>query len=168
MTSPGDASLLVYREESQDLFKLDYKNEWCLCHCISKDLAMGKGIAVMFKQLFGGVDELRSQNLGVGDVGVLKSFSCEIYYLITKPRYFNKPTYQDLEKTLASMRAMMIYHNQTKLAMPMIGCGLDMLEWSRVCDLIQKVFAGSGIEILVCRMYSFYLFCAHLHLSAHE
>jgi hypothetical protein len=34
----------------------------CLAHCISADVKMGKGIAVMFKTLFAGEDELRYQS----------------------------------------------------------------------------------------------------------
>ena len=33
-----------------------------LAHCVSKDLAMGKGIAVIFKKTFGDVEELRAQS----------------------------------------------------------------------------------------------------------
>lgn len=32
-----------------------------LAHCISADARMGKGIAVIFKKKFGGVDEIKSQ-----------------------------------------------------------------------------------------------------------
>ena len=39
-----------------------------LVHCVSADLAMGKGIAKTFKERFGGVDELRRQSLAVGQV----------------------------------------------------------------------------------------------------
>ena len=30
-------------------------------HCVSEDLRMGKGIAVLFKKKFGGVEELQAQ-----------------------------------------------------------------------------------------------------------
>ena len=32
-----------------------------LAHCISADARMGKGIAVLFKNKFGGVDDIKSQ-----------------------------------------------------------------------------------------------------------
>ena len=32
-----------------------------LVHCVSRDLRMGKGIAVLFKKKFGGVEELKKQ-----------------------------------------------------------------------------------------------------------
>ena len=38
----------------------------------------------------------------------------------------------------------------TKLAMPLIGCGLDKLEWNRVKDVIEDVFDDTDVEILIC------------------
>jgi len=32
-----------------------------LAHCISHDLALGKGIALLFKNKFGGINELKLQ-----------------------------------------------------------------------------------------------------------
>ena len=34
-----------------------------LAHCVSKDMRMGKGIAVLFKKKFGGMDELKKQGM---------------------------------------------------------------------------------------------------------
>lgn len=71
-----------------------------LAHCVSRDLEMGKGIAVRFKNLFGRVDELRAQEKDVGQVAVLPPLvdgdKRHIFYLITKERYFGKPTYATL------------------------------------------------------------------------
>lgn len=36
-----------------------------------------------------------------------------------------------------------------KLAIPRIGCGLDGLEWDKVKDQLNEVFAGESIEIVV-------------------
>jgi O-acetyl-ADP-ribose deacetylase (regulator of RNase III) len=39
----------------------------------------------------------------------------------------------------------------TKIAMPIIGCGLDRLQWDRVSEIIKEVFKNTDIEILVCK-----------------
>eukprot|EP01084_Bolivina_argentea_P059189 108042_1 len=62
-----------------------------LCHCISRDLGMGKGIAVHFKQKFGGVNALRQQQVSVGECGILLRQNRYIYYFITNERYCHKP-----------------------------------------------------------------------------
>lgn len=47
------------KEIKGDLFSCP--NNSSLAHCISADVAMGKGIAVLFKKKFGGVQELKKQ-----------------------------------------------------------------------------------------------------------
>jgi len=39
-----------------------------------------------------------------------------------------------------------------KIAMPLIGCGLDRLDWEQVKDVIEDVFGETDIEILVCKL----------------
>ena len=50
---------LVFSEVQGDLFSCPL--QFSLAHCVSADLAMGKGIATLFKKKFGGVEELRGQ-----------------------------------------------------------------------------------------------------------
>ena len=38
-----------------------------------------------------------------------------------------------------------------RVAMPVIGCGLDRLEWEKVSAIIREVFSDTGVEVLVCR-----------------
>ena len=51
-----------YSEVRGDLFRCPPSAS--LAHCVSADLAMGKGIAKIFKRDFGGVKELREQGIG--------------------------------------------------------------------------------------------------------
>lgn len=194
-----------------------------LCHCVSRCLAMGKGIAVLFKTEFGCVEQLKAQGVGIGGVAVLdlltiptssptgaaaasssspqdphqpkmrqqslaESFGVVkqqpakasphdvvagakedevtthpvtadlqhknttttnaalavdaplryVYYLITKDRYFNKPTYDDLRLSLRAMYEHMVAHGVPHVGMPEIGCGLDMLVWNQVEMIIKE------------------------------
>lgn len=47
------------------------------------------------------------------------------------------------------MRDLCIKNNIHQLAMPLIGCGLDKLEWSKVKELIQHIFDRVDIEITI-------------------
>lgn len=51
----------VLKEIHGDLFSA----QTSMAHCVGADLKMGMGIAVKFKQLFGGEDELRKQNVSL-------------------------------------------------------------------------------------------------------
>lgn len=121
----------------------------CLVHCVSEDLKMGKGIATVFKRMFGGVSELRSQNPTTGGVCVLQREERFIYYLITKRLYWQKPTYETLRSSLISMRDHCVTNGVANISMPQIGCGLDKLQWDRVKRIIGEVFEDTGIYIKV-------------------
>jgi O-acetyl-ADP-ribose deacetylase (regulator of RNase III) len=112
-----------------------------LAHCISADLAMGKGIAKTFKERFGGVDELRRQSLTVGQVGILLRDGRCIFYLVTKARYFHKPARADFTAALAALAAACRDRAVARLAMPRIGCGLDGLDWPWVSSQVRAAFA---------------------------
>jgi len=137
----------IIREERGDLFEVGL--EWSLCHCVSKDLEMGAGIATGFKKHFGGVEELKRQNVQVGGVGVLQKKGRYIYYLVTKNKHGGKPSLTTLQASLQAMKAEVSRAGVKKIAMPKIGCGLDKLSWGAVHEVIHGVFSDSDIEILV-------------------
>lgn len=134
----------------------DQNGDVCLAHCVSQDLAMGKGIAVLFKKKFGRVPELKAQNAKIGECAILtrkaSTTTAFIYYMITKARYFHKPTYTSLRQSLEYTKNHMVAHHQTELKMPRIGCGLDGLEWKQVRRLIQETFQHTSIQITVYRL----------------
>ncbi|XP_055612432.1 ADP-ribose glycohydrolase OARD1-like isoform X2 [Uranotaenia lowii] len=136
------------REIDGDLFAAP--KDHSLAHCVAADLKMGAGIAVRFKQLFKQEDKLKAQNVGVGGVAVLKDDARFVYYLITKKTSYQKPTYDDLAKSLEAMRKHMSENGAKKLAIPRIGCGIDGLEWDKVKGILNSTFGGEGnFEIVV-------------------
>ncbi|CAH8772040.1 hypothetical protein [Paenibacillus dendritiformis] len=72
--------------------------------------------------------------------------------LVTKAKYWHKPTYESLTQAVVSMRVVCLEEGITALAMPQIGCGLDKLQWGRVREMIKDVFADTDIEIVVCTL----------------
>ena len=146
---------MIYREEVRDLFSVP--EEYYLAHCISADFALGKGIAVEFNKLFDMKYELQSKypnylsswhkNSWWGDC-ILEG---RVLNLVTKEKYFHKPTYNSLKNALICCRLLCLDNFITKLAMPAIGCGLDRLQWDKVSEIIKEVFNNTPIEILVCK-----------------
>ncbi len=134
-------------EKEGDLFD---DTQSALAHCVSADLHMGAGIAVAFKTRFGQVDKLRAQQPAVGKCLVLSEESQRcLFYLVTKPRYFDKPTYDTLRQALVDLREQCATHNVTALSIPRIGCGLDKLAWPRVKAMLATVFKRTLITITV-------------------
>jgi len=123
-----------------------------LAHCVSQDLAMGKGIATLFKKKFGNVNELISQNQTIGGVAHLSFQRIHVYYLITKFHYSDKPTYGALKNSLEYLCKLCQDHGVKLLAIPRIGCGLDGLLWEKVKEIIVTVFWEVPISISVYRL----------------
>ena len=129
-----------------DLFKSP-NPDVSLAHCISRDLKMGKGIAKTFRDKFGCIQELSDQKANIGEIAILKVESKFIYNLVTKARYFDKPTYENLWQSLQAMKEHAVKNQVKNIAMPKIGCGLDRLEWNTVSNLIMNVFLDIPINI---------------------
>lgn len=146
---------MVYKEEVRDLFAVP--EEYYLAHCISADFGMGKGIVIEFNKRFDMKRKLQSKYPDyINEWHRRKwSFNCiledRVFNLITKERYFHKPTYDSLYGSLNLMKFISVQKCITKIAMPIIGCGLDKLQWDKVSEIIKEIFEDTEIEILVCR-----------------
>lgn len=125
-----------------------FVSEDSLVHCVSEDLAMGKGIAVEFKRRFKRVTELRLQQPRVGSLVYLEDDNNDneqqrfIFYLITKPHYWDKPTYESLQSSLEALARKCQVLNVQALSMPRIACGLDRLAWKKVEAMLDDIFAN--------------------------
>ena len=124
-----------------------FQSSGSLAHCVSQDLKMSLGIAQVFRDKFCRIDHLERMNCKVGQTAALKVDGRFIYYLITKEKYNDKPTYETLRKALVKMKEHMVENGVNEVSMPKIGCGLDSLSWDRVKALIEKVFKDSNIKI---------------------
>ena len=135
-------------------------DSYYLAHCISADFAMGAGIALQFQKRLQTKTRL-CQKYG----NRVTTWQCEqkfpggpgecllegrVLNLVTKQYYYQKPTVQTMRNALMSMRNLCVLHNIHKIAMPRIGCGLDKMSWPVVSKMVQDVFAGEDIDIVVC------------------
>jgi O-acetyl-ADP-ribose deacetylase (regulator of RNase III) len=130
-----------------DLF--DREPHIALAHCVSRDFHMNAGIARVFKRKFG---KPLAPDKRIGDVAVVEtkeSPSRFIYNLVTKERFFHKPTYKTLQASLQAMKQHAVAHEVSAIAMPKIGCGLDKLDWDIVQSLIMQTFADCDVDIRV-------------------
>ena len=135
-----------------DLFKMTANDETVsLAHCVSRDLKMSKGIAKIFRDKYGRVQELEKMNAGIGEVAVLKLNNQNrfVYNLVTKARYSDFPSYDSLQQSLLAMKKHAIENSVQAIAMPKIGCGLDKLEWNAVRTLLKNLFLDTSIHLRI-------------------
>jgi O-acetyl-ADP-ribose deacetylase (regulator of RNase III) len=130
----------------------DYENDYALAHCISADFALGAGIAKYFQARYGTRDELRQTcfpHVWNGHGYCLLTNNDHVFNLVTKNRYFEKPTLNTMREALIHMRIIAEERGIHKIAMPRIGCGLDRLQWQDVKDILMEVYGGSDLDIRV-------------------
>ena len=142
---------MTYTEQRGNVF--DSPHYYTLAHCISKDKALGAGIALTIRKRYPTmINKLNSINLEIGKAyGYTDAFEKRnIINLVTKDKYFEKPTYENLEQSLLDMKQQLIAHKIRFLVMPTIGCGLDKLEWKIVSQMIQRIFNDTNIDIRIC------------------
>jgi len=143
---------MIFEEKRGDLFSID-SNKYVYAHCISADCKMGAGIAVPIREKFG-LGDMRDvlidkYDATLFDVGKSVYYN-GVYNLITKERYFHKPTYESITQTIVNMYHHAEQYRIEHIAMPRIGTGLDKLEWNQVRTILLDVFLDSHISILVC------------------
>ena len=143
---------MIFREENGDLFAEEILKDYVLCHCISSDFALGAGIAKTFAAL--GVkkqlcEKYPKQWQGRGYCLFTETDGVTVGNLVTKQRYFHKPTLETLRQALEDFCAQALEVRLQRIAMPKIGCGLDKLDWNNVREVIRNVFETTDFEILV-------------------
>lgn len=147
--------LLNYSEIQSDLFLAP--PHYSLAHCISADKALGAGIALSFRKRFPSM--IASMEKDSFEVGKCYKYTCQdikskqiknIFNLVTKDKSFQKPTYNNLELSLKDLKSQCIFYNIPFLAVPLLGCGLDNLNWERVSYILKGVFNDTNMVITVC------------------
>lgn len=142
-------------EKKKNIFEVDSK--YYKVHCISSDFlnnkkAMTQGIAKKFIEKYDIKNKLINKCIikniipNVGDVILVDN----VFNLITKYNYWDKPSYDSLEKSLINLKKLVIELNIKFLTMPRIVCGLDKLNWFNVKNMIQNIFNDLDMDILVC------------------
>ena len=159
---------MIYKEVQADLFDY-YDKGYYVAQCLSADLVAGAGIAVLFNQKLDMKNKLLKNFPHKGYVYFTNSdgtgaevfiptalIQDRVFNLITKDRVWEKPTILDLTIALNFMRMKIIEMLESgisdvlNMAFPLIGCGIDGLEWKTVRRAIKEVFGDMDINIVVC------------------
>lgn len=140
---------MILTEIQGDLFEL--AEEYQFAHCISADAKMGAGIAVHFTKQFDLTSLQEQAATEPLEIGTCYRVGRTLN-LVTKAKYWHKPTYGTLTAALTSMKDVCLKSGITKVGMPQIGCGLDRLKWDKVKAIISQIFGETEIEIVVCSL----------------
>lgn len=126
-----------------------------LAHCISADFTLGAGLALNIDRNYNMREKLESfYNMGNGQYSYVGRALLvdNVFNLVTKETYKDKPTYEDLRSAIEDMAVQMDELHVKKLAIPLLGCGRDHLDWETVKDIIFEVFEEKDVEISVRKL----------------
>ena len=150
-----------YEERQCDLFK-EYgdRDDVYFAHYISADCVMGTGIERQFADWFRKTYNVSlmsfcsyREDMNEGtciDIG-------RLFNLVTKEGYWDEPTYSSLERSLKCMAKTYMQNyvihsmdgEEARLTTIIMPC-IDELDWTRVRNIIFKVFRYIPVNIIVC------------------
>lgn len=143
--------------EFGNIFNLpDVKNYAHGCNCAG---AMGKGIALQFKEKYGQM-YLEYKNLcknggfNLGDVFAYNYGEGTVFNLGTQKSWKTKAELDAIEESFLTMLAHARQNNIEKIALPKIGAGLGGLVWDDVKVIINNVAKDyDDIDLIVVENY---------------
>ena len=138
-----------------------------LAHCISADAKMSKGIAKQFVSNFPLICTLRGRRNTVGTAVVVPANNRFIYNLVSKQKYWMKPSLASLFSSLTSMYQHASQNGVYDISMPKIASGCDGLDFEmHVLPMINSLFHGSSVSVHIfsCIAVSRYVLFFHLIL----
>ena len=139
-----DEAIGIYRETVGNLFDTQDSSG----HCVSADFKMSAGIARKIRRNYpctypAGWNHITNP-LWPQWLPESKRY---IYHLVTKQKFFQKPTYGTLRASLEKKQSHAEHHLVRKTSLLFVG--LDKLDWEQVRQLIQEVFRTSPVQITV-------------------
>jgi O-acetyl-ADP-ribose deacetylase (regulator of RNase III) len=134
---------MKFTEVEGNLF--DYEKEMPLAHCIAADYRLGAGIAVEFVKRY----DMRNKLMAIGKhvyPDVIKIDNT--YNIVTKEFSSGKPIYENFTTAMNFLAAECVKNGESKLAFPLLGCGIDGLDWHVVTAIIRGAFADTRMELI--------------------
>ena len=138
----------IFRFSSGNI--LDSPNS--IAHCVSSDFAMRKGLASTIACCYPALQQMRIYSSKCIPPGTLVAYydasrTRFVYNLVTKRRFFHKPTYDTLQLSLLALKQHIFNNNINEISIPRLGSGYDRLHWPTVLALLYQVFAHTKITI---------------------
>ena len=132
-------------EHNGDLFNCPH--HMSLGHAVSEDFSMHRGLAREFRARYENVDFLKAQRMPVGTCAVLPLGGRYIFYLVTKSRFYNKPTYKSVRDAFQYLKHLLDELELTQIALPgYVCCGLDKLNWMESAMMHVRTWEKSPKE----------------------
>jgi len=126
------------------------------CNCAG---AMGRGIAVEFRRryprMFAAYRERCSEGrFGLGDVFPWTEAGITVFNLGTQQHWKTRAELPAVERALRELVRQAEAAGLPRVGLPRIGAGLGGLDWAEVRGLLERVGAGTAVELVVFEEYA--------------
>lgn len=147
---------MIYEELTGELFT--EAPVFKFVQCISADLAMDKGITLTFNEKYDTKSKMYELNPNTlisewdSQPDITKGFcvySEPVFNLVTKRRYYEKPTLQSMGNALTSLKNLCQRYNFDHIALQSTRGSIDRLKWPDVSMLIINILGDLDITIHV-------------------
>ena len=135
----------VTTEVDKDLFEVT--RDHTLACSVPEDLDMSRGIARVFRYKFG---EPQPSSSPQGRALRLPKGRQQAYCLVVPDSSNLEEDYKALWDGLVELRDYMLEDQQARLAIPKMGGGRANRDWRIIRSMIEAVFSGVGISVMVC------------------
>ena len=113
---------------------------------------MRKGLASTIACCYPALQQLRFYSSKCIPPGTLVAYSDAsrnrfVYNLVTKRRFFHKPTYDTFQLSLLAPKQHILNNIINEISIPRLGSGYDRLHWPTVLALLCQVFAHTKTTI---------------------
>ena len=151
---PDHCSRIEYSDE--DIFD----NPDSKAHCVPADLQMAFGVAKLFRARYGNIQFLFHQRCHTGAVALLTPVQTGvageyIFYLVTKTRYFDKPTFPDARQTMRAFVNMALKYDVQRVHIPLLCTGWDDMAWPEtyhfLAETLLEIDKNELLKIIVHR-----------------
>src|SRR5436190_3909218 len=126
-----------------------FENSKNIVHCISRDLKFGKGFAQQINERYNSKDKCSNHKVHNKKMLIQNVDNKKIFHLITKEKFYEKPTIECIEDILKELRNYCIQNDIFELSSPKICSGLDKKDFNQILDLINKIFKETHITWFV-------------------
>lgn len=142
---------MTIKEENRNL--LDVPQGYYLAHCITGDFSLGAGVAKKIDFIFNMKEKLHrfftsGAKYHLGDALLVDN----VFNLVIRRNPTKKAKYKRLRAALEDMKDQMEDNMITKIAIPKLDCDHERMDWGRVKEIVEEVFANTDVEILVCNL----------------
>lgn len=130
-----------------------------IIHAVSEDGEFGAGLSKQIEEVYSVKKEFREkvqkykESRGNCPLVAVKRDKRTIINVITKKRYFDKPTPMEVKRSLEDLKRWLDFFKIKEWCLPEFSCGRDQLDYDKVIDFITEIFGKSEMTIYMYHLH---------------